>query len=82
MTPAMSARYLFRRHDRQREINHYHFVHLDTQKRYSYTHLLAMSSGHTLQQVLEALQQLYQNPDPNVKKGANEWLQEFQHSVS
>lgn len=41
-----------------------------------------MSSGHTLQQVLEALQQLYQNPDPNVKKGANEWLQEFQHSVS
>ena len=41
-----------------------------------------MSAGHTLQQVLEALQQLYQNPDPTVKKGANEWLQEFQHSVS
>lgn len=34
------------------------------------------------QQVLEALQGLYHNPDPSAKKRANEWLQEFQHSVS
>ncbi|WVR06683.1 hypothetical protein IAU60_003715 [Kwoniella sp. DSM 27419] len=31
--------------------------------------------------VVQALQTLYHNPDSNAKKGANDWLQEFQHSV-
>jgi transportin-3 len=31
--------------------------------------------------VLEALQALYHNPDAQAKKQANDWLQEFQHSV-
>lgn len=32
--------------------------------------------------VLQALQALYHDPDSNAKKRANEWLEEFQHSVS
>lgn len=32
--------------------------------------------------VLEALQALYHDPHPEAKKKANEWLEEFQHSVS
>lgn len=32
--------------------------------------------------VLQALQALYHDPDNAAKKRANEWLEEFQHSVS
>jgi len=32
--------------------------------------------------VLEALQALYHDPNPEAKKKANDWLEEFQHSVS
>jgi hypothetical protein len=32
--------------------------------------------------VLQALQSLYHDPDPAGKRKANDWLQEFQHSVS
>lgn len=32
--------------------------------------------------VLQALQALYHDPDSGAKKRANEWLEEFQHSVS
>lgn len=31
--------------------------------------------------VLQALQALYHDPDAQAKKRANDWLQEFQHSV-
>jgi transportin-3 len=31
--------------------------------------------------VLAALQTLYNDPDAGSKKRANEWLEEFQHSV-
>ena len=34
------------------------------------------------QSVLQALQTLYHDPQGIAKKGANEWLEEFQHSVS
>lgn len=35
-----------------------------------------------IQQVVQALNVLYQNPDPAAKDKANAWLSEFQKSVS
>jgi transportin-3 len=42
-------------------------------------------SGSTADQataaVLQALQTLYHDPDATTRRRANEWLEEFQHSV-
>lgn len=38
-------------------------------------------ADQTTPAVLAALQTLYSDPDPASKKRANEWLEEFQHSV-
>ena len=35
-----------------------------------------------IQQVVQALNVLYQDPDPTAKEKANAWLGEFQKSVS
>jgi len=35
-----------------------------------------------IQQVVQALNVLYQDPDPTAKEKANTWLGEFQKSVS
>lgn len=40
------------------------------------------AASPTLEHVLAALQALYHDPDTQAKKRANEWLEEFQHSVS
>lgn len=42
---------------------------------------MADSNG-AVQQVIQALQVLYQDPDPAAKEKANAWLSEFQKSVS
>ncbi|WWC88244.1 uncharacterized protein L201_003150 [Kwoniella dendrophila CBS 6074] len=39
------------------------------------------SADQATASVLQALQTLYHNPDASSKKRANEWLEEFQHSV-
>lgn len=39
-------------------------------------------SNGAVQQVIQALQVLYQDPDPLAKEKANAWLSEFQKSVS
>lgn len=31
--------------------------------------------------LLEALQALYHHPDPSIRNAANQWLDEFQHTM-
>lgn len=41
-----------------------------------------MTTDAAIQQVVQALQVLYTNPDPLEKEKANAWLEEFRKSVS
>ncbi|TXT13275.1 hypothetical protein VHUM_00642 [Vanrija humicola] len=42
---------------------------------------MATSHQHSTATVLQALQTLYHDPDSAAKKRANDWLEEFQHSI-
>lgn len=44
--------------------------------------MASTSADAATQAVIQALQSLYHDPDQAGKRKANDWLQEFQHSVS
>jgi transportin-3 len=37
--------------------------------------------GPTRTTLLEAVQALYHHPDPSIRNAANQWLDEFQHTM-